>query len=256
MKAPEFLKVLPADIGRVGGLGACILAAIRYMTGLPGEANGRRVVEGETWWRASHDDIAHALGGAGVPRRTVSWTVKKLVETGDVAAIPTQDFYGDRAQAYRVLDQPLARSDQGSEQPLADIADRSADIAKPVGKIRPSTSADIANLPSVGELAEPSGGKNARKRAARLPDGWEPSRETVEKMHARYPDVDLRAEHEKFTNHHRGKGSRMVDWNAAWRNWIIRADEWQTKPAPRSTSDERVAQAQALKHRPARLEIL
>lgn len=166
MKPPPFLKVLPADIGRVDALGACILALVRYVTGLPGETNGRRMVDGEMFWRASHDDIGQALGGA-VSRRTVSAAVRKLRDNGDLLAIPTQDFYGDRAQAYRVSDLPLARSDQGSDVPLADIAHRLADIAQHVGKIRPSTSADIANLPSVVELEELE--KNARARATDPP---------------------------------------------------------------------------------------
>lgn len=162
MRPPDFLMVSPADVGRAGALGACILALVRYVTALPGEFNGRRMVDGEMWWRASHDDIRQALGGSA-SRRTVSWTVGKLRDTGDLLAIATQDFYGDRAQAYRASDVPLARSDQGSDVPLA----RSD---QPSGKKRPSTSArsnqagcaDIANLPSVGEFEEPSGGENAR----------------------------------------------------------------------------------------------
>ena len=154
MKAPDFLKVTPEDIGRVGALAACILAAVRYMTAIPGETNGRRIVDSVTWWRASHDDIAQAIGG-GVSRRTVSWTVKTLIQTGDLRSVPAEQFYGDRARAYRACEQPLARSDQGSEQPLA----RSD---QPIGKIRPSTSArsdqarrqDPTILPSPEELEE------------------------------------------------------------------------------------------------------
>jgi hypothetical protein len=160
MRPPEFLMVRTEDAGRVGALGAYILALVRYVTTLPGETNGRRIVDGEMWWRASHDDIGQALGG-GVSRRTVSSTVRKLQDTGDLLAISTQDFYGDRAQAYRSSDQPLARSDQGSDVPLADIADRSAEIAKQVGRMcqarrqnLPSTPADIADLPLFGELEE------------------------------------------------------------------------------------------------------
>jgi hypothetical protein len=47
-------------------------------------------------------------------------------------------------------------------------------------------------------------------------------------MRQRFPSVNLRAEHEKFTNHWRsqpGAKGRKSDWEATWRNWIIRAAE-------------------------------
>ncbi|WP_126315847.1 hypothetical protein [Mycobacterium neumannii] len=153
MRPPAFLKVSPAEIGRVGPLGACILALVRYVTALPGESNGRRIIDGEMWWCASHDDIGQALG-AGVPRRTVSATVRKLQGMGDLSAVSRQDFYGDRAQAYRASDVPLARSDQGCDVPLADIAHRSADSAEHLGGNRRSSSADFAGLPLPEELGE------------------------------------------------------------------------------------------------------
>lgn len=31
---------------------------------------------------------------------------------------------------------------------------------------------------------------------------------------------------EKFWNHHKGKGSLMSDWTAAWRSWLIKEVEW------------------------------
>lgn len=130
MTPPDFFKVTREDLGRVGSLGACILALVRYMTALPSETDGRRVVDGQTWWRASAPDIAEALGG-GLSPRTVSDKVKQLTKSGDLTAVPTQDFYGDRAKAYRASDLP------------------SADIAEHVGRKRHTTSADIADLPSI-----------------------------------------------------------------------------------------------------------
>lgn len=42
-------------------------------------------------------------------------------------------------------------------------------------------------------------------------------------------------EGEKFINHHRAKGSKMLDWNAAWRTWILRCLEYN--PAPEAESE-------------------
>jgi hypothetical protein len=60
---PEFLKVLRADVERVGLEGAHVLALIRYVTDLPGERNGRVTIGGDKWWQASYADIADALVG-------------------------------------------------------------------------------------------------------------------------------------------------------------------------------------------------
>lgn len=260
VKPPEFLKVQPADVGRVGGLGACILALVRYMTALQGEANGRRVVDGETWWRASYDGIAQMLGGA--PPRTVGSTVSRLLETGDLMAIPVQDFYGDRAKAYRASDQPSAETDTGSDQPSADMADRIGRNGRAAQPNRPSSSADIADLPLVGELEEHSVGEKARKRGTRLDPDWEPPRDVIQEMRAQCPGVDLRAEHRKFIDYwtdQTGAKATKRSWIGTWRNWIRRAAETNRPHGTRngaSTADQRVTQIQALKHQPSRLEIL
>ncbi len=252
--------VLPADILRVGALGACILALIRYMTGIPGEANGRRVVDGQMFWRAAAPDIAKALGG-GVSPRTVSATVRELVAAGHVTAIPAEDFYGDRAKAYRASDLPSATSDTGSEQPSADIADRSADIAEHVGRKRHTPSAISADLPIPEELKELSGREKARTaRGTRLDPHWMPPRDVITAMRTECPGIDLEAEHRRFVDYwtdQTGTKATKVSWVGTWRNWIRRAAE----SAPRgarpgtSTSDHRVAQVQALKATQPRLEL-
>ena len=113
---PEFLKVSPDDIARVGALGACVLALVRYVTALPGEFNGRLLIDGAMWWRASHENIGESLGG--VHRLSVRRALGELQAAGEVLAIPAEAFYGDRAQAYRVPDQPLVENEQCSDQPL------------------------------------------------------------------------------------------------------------------------------------------
>ncbi len=65
-------------------------------------------------------------------------------------------------------------------------------------------------------------------RGARLPDDWRPTDDAVTEMHQRFPAVDLKTEHEKFTNYWRstaGAKGRKSDWEATWRNWIIRSAE-------------------------------
>lgn len=45
--------------------------------------------------------------------------------------------------------------------------------------------------------------------------------------------VDLARETDKFLNYHRSKGTRFSDWVAAWRNWMLKAQDF----APKRPSD-------------------
>ncbi|ASR84995.1 RepA-like replication initiator [Mycobacterium phage Bunnies] len=93
---------------------------------------------------------------------------------------------------------------------------------------------DPHNLPAVAHSA-PGAPAAKAPRGSRLPDGWMPDDETIAAMRQQFPHVDLRAEHEKFTDYWRGvagaKG-RKADWTATWRNWIRRAAE----NAPRTSA--------------------
>lgn len=65
-------------------------------------------------------------------------------------------------------------------------------------------------------------------RGTRLPTNWRPDDDTIREMRQRFQALDLKLEHEKFTNHWRsqpGAKGRKSDWSLTWRNWIIRASE-------------------------------
>lgn len=105
-----------------------------------------------------------------------------------------------------------------------------------------------------GSLSVPPRKTSTSTRGTRLPDGWRPSDDVIAAMTIECPGFDLRAEHRVFTDYWRaqpGQRGVKVDWPATWRNWMRRAYSDQRRPtgtAPRrSTTDERVAQAQSLK---------
>lgn len=110
-----------------------------------------------------------------------------------------------------------------------------------------------------------SGPPNAA-RGTRIGADWMPPPAVVAQMRSDHPHVDLKAEHLKFIDYWQakpGKDGRKTDWDATWRNWIRRADERRFTPRTNghhgpalSTSDQRVAQTQALKTTAAgRLEL-
>lgn len=94
----------------------------------------------------------------------------------------------------------------------------------------PSCQIDLADLPSpFGKIAKPipdskTVGKHEREKRA-LPDDWIPaqfgigtkSRAIVDGWDA--DEHDRRVEH--FKAHHRKKGDRFADWQAAWSTWVL-----------------------------------
>jgi hypothetical protein len=66
----------------------------------------------------------------------------------------------------------------------------------------------------------------ARKRAAKLPNGWRPDAVTLAAQRREFPAVDLERELASFADHAASKGRTAKDWTAAWRNWVRKADEY------------------------------
>lgn len=88
----------------------------------------------------------------------------------------------------------------------------------------------------------------ANSRGKRLPSNFEPiltpsARSIVDN----WPPGMLRTELSKFTDHHTAKGSLMKDWQAAFRTWITKADEWRSKRREnRNGNDNRSGLARAI----------
>lgn len=102
-------------------------------------------------------------------------------------------------------------------------------------------------LPQDGVSPPPSSSSryvgNSRGRGAtpgrgyRLPLDWKPGLQLLTWAKERHPSVDAGLQTEKFVNHWQaaaGSNAAKRDWDAAWRNWIIHAEEWSAprKPGP------------------------
>jgi hypothetical protein len=86
--------------------------------------------------------------------------------------------------------------------------------------------------------------RKARTTKFRVPDDWKPDRDVIDKMKQERPELDLRAEHDKFMDWVRANNRQYADWNAGWRNWMRNA---RSVPAARkSTSEQRYDAGTAL----------
>lgn len=104
--------------------------------------------------------------------------------------------------------------------------------SQPVGDLFGSGSVKSGQRERIGEEGkgeERTGGdEDARGRATALPEDFTPvltdrARETV----SRWTEGVYERELEQFRDHHRAKGSRMKDWQAAFRTWITNAEKFR-----------------------------
>jgi hypothetical protein len=114
------------------------------------------------------------------------------------------------------------------EEPKTDVPKRARAGAGAGVGVRTSPAVGI-NSRSVGPRSEP--------RGTRLPDDFVVPDEWLAWARERYPGVNLRVEASRFVNYWHSKAgpdSRKRDWEATWRNWIIKADEMRgSRPGAR-----------------------
>lgn len=95
---------------------------------------------------------------------------------------------------------------------------------------------DTAMSPYPNTPSTPSTRKGPAKKNQPLPANWEPTAEHVKR--AAELNLDVRMEADKFRNNAEDKGRMSKSWNAAFTNWLIKADEFRGtargygKPAP------------------------
>jgi len=70
----------------------------------------------------------------------------------------------------------------------------------------------------------------------KMVEDWMPSQETLIKMMRLYPEVDIQYDKEKFVDYYLSTGGVSANWDATFRNWIRRSDEYNKRNAKTSTS--------------------
>ena len=71
-------------------------------------------------------------------------------------------------------------------------------------------------------------------RSGRMTGDWQPRPETLAFHQEKFPHVDEPKERGKFRDYYQSKGEVRKDWDAAYRNWLRKEDEYSATRAPRS----------------------
>jgi len=72
---------------------------------------------------------------------------------------------------------------------------------------------------------EPEGNRKARKTS--VPEGWQPTADKIAQLSQQFPAIDILYQAGKFTDHHRSRGNKFIDTDAAFRNWLRREVKYQ-----------------------------
>jgi hypothetical protein len=77
----------------------------------------------------------------------------------------------------------------------------------------------------------PRNGTRRKWRATKLSDDWKPTDEHAKR--AADAGLDLQREIAKFRAHAEANDRRQANWNSAFTQWLLHAEEYQRPTAPR-----------------------
>lgn len=145
--------------------------------------------------------IAHR---AGIDERTVRRMLRQLEELGEISTRINASHIG--TNLYTI-----------NPSILSGVSDcpGGADCPGGGGRLTPKPSVEPSE--HIHNAREP-------KKASLIPEDWEPNEKG--RQFALDRDIGIDAEVDKFIDHHRQRGNKYLDWNAAWRTWCRNHRTW------------------------------
>lgn len=186
--------------------------------------SSNRIVARAAQWTGSPDDWANALIEVG------------LIDCdGDVRCIHDWHDYAGKLIERREANTQRMRSKRA--QNVQRTCDECAPATVPYSTVPNPTEQNQTEPPCIPPTPEtpvpPDGGKPKTKRAAQIPEDWEPDDKGREFARSRgIQDAAVGVEVQHFRDFHRAKGNTFVDVAAAWRTWCTNHSKWASGRAP------------------------
>lgn len=161
----------------------------------------------------------------------------------DISSMDIQDYFIHELVKAKSREPDLKCWDNPKVSSLLDLPSRDLKVEVSIDPSLEST-VDPSGSPSVTQTSacptatatatatSPKGdgaaSRPGRKRPSTpLPEGWEPTPSHRQK--AQDLRLDIGKEADRFKNHHTAKGNVFASWNAAFSNWLSKADEFQSE---------------------------
>lgn len=164
-------------------------------------------------------------GKTKLSERTVQRAVQGLKDAGHINWV-------DRPGRGRIYVVHPRHGDTPSETTPATVTPRQSDTPVTVAAT-PVTVAPKQPRSTRPTKASPSseGGRAPAARNRRIPPNWAPAPFPIGSVAAsaanRFEPGRLERELAKFRDHFEGNGKPMADWDATWRKWVTRSDDFQ-----------------------------
>lgn len=201
--------------------GEITAAQVKRIAGRKGPALARRLVTVGLWAELE----------AGAKWVLISWENSLLSrrQVEDNRARKS-DFgrRGGEAKAAKLHESSLAPCHVADSAPVPSRPVPSQEREEPpVGPPEGPSDSAFKLEPPPPPKAKRSGRAKVERMATTLPNGWQPASAAFSFGTARGLDEQrVRLEGEKFAAHHTAKGSTYIDWDAAFRTWLLKAPEF------------------------------
>jgi hypothetical protein len=149
------------------------------------------------------------------------------------AALKELEFYGylvrtqERGENNKWGEAIYTTSDPMPDKPLAE---------KPLPE-KPSSGnhATKNTIQLENQTKENNKKETATKKLSQLDETWQPSEKLLAMFPTKWPLLKPSEDTEAFRLYHRAKGSKFVDWDLAYQQWMNRAQKWAAEKQPAQT---------------------
>lgn len=197
-------------------------------------------------WRPVEDSRSFIAGWCGCAVQKLNPIIDRLIarkklirfEEDGCFYLSNQRFEAERSD---VKGSQNTRSGRGkSTEKSGEVGEKSASVEEKSAGVEenpPVLDTDVEENQPVTALEKSREDKTrvierARKRTP-IPDDWEPRAAEIEfaAKHGFGPE-GVEREAVKFKAHHTAAGKTMANWSAAWRTWVMNAEEWRKARTP------------------------
>ena len=170
-------------------------------------------------WRISQESLAKANN---VGRDSIRRMIRELVDAGYLA-VSEKQVHNEKGYlagfTYTTKDPEPSQVEPSLVQPLS---------AEPMKANKAHKNTNNQEQ----QVKENNKKETATKKLSQLDETWQPSEKLLAMFPTKWPLLKASEDTEAFRLYHRAKGSKFVDWDLAYQQWMNRAQKWAAEKQP------------------------
>jgi hypothetical protein len=170
-------------------------------------------------WRISQESLAKANN---VGRDSIRRMIRELVDAGYLA-VSEKQVHNEKGYlagfTYTTKDPEPSQVEPSLVQPLS---------AEPMKANKAHKNTNNQEQ----QVKENNKKETATKKLSQLDESWQPNEKLLAMFPIKWPLLKPSEDTEAFRLYHRAKGSKFVDWDLAYQQWMNRAQKWAAEKQP------------------------